>query len=839
MGLTSDQRRAVEAPGDVCVTAGAGTGKTHMLSARYLQLLRAHGMSPLEIVATTFTDLAAAEMRARIRRDVAAAQPPFPAEVASELEAAPILTMHALAARICREHPEAAGVPADFGILDERPEGPLWWQERLDEAIAALPADVLAALPSDLLREALEAFLADPITAREALERDPDDLDAVLATERERIVRDLLQDPDWGAAVHDLRGHAGTGDRETQRQDALNVCEALARWTPDRPLPDLVPVLTLNLNLGKGKKGWDAEAHAAVTAALKTVRDLLRGYPLLAEAPGEVDRTLAAAVPCLRIAFDQVRAHLSEAKRRERVLDFGDLEVHALQALEDPEVVDHYRSRWRAFLLDEVQDTNPVQARLLSRLTAGSVLTIVGDEKQSIYGFRRADVTVFARMAEAIVARGGEKVSLAESFRTHADLMEGINRVCGPALGPLRQDLKGQRPAPHPAPHVEVLVVEKDAGRDVEARRRIEARHVARTIRGWVEDGLSIHDRFTDAVRPIRWGDVAILSRTGAPLVLHEEALAAEGVPATLSRGSDLLGTREALDAVALLRFLADRRDDQALVAVLRSPFFAVSDTILHEEADGRGKGVTWWEVVETSVRPELGAARSVLEDLRRHRDEPPSRLLVRADDLTGYTAVLAGLPGARRRLADWHGMLEWLRVLEAGAQDVHTVVRRLRRLMQAEIPLARPALEAGNAVLLTTIHAAKGLEWPVVVVPDLAGSSRADRARVRFDAALGVGLTFRDDDGETLTPLRMRVLRERVREREEAEERRIVYVALTRARDRLLLTAPEPEKGALAVLEEGLGDAGVTVEAIVPVAGDDRPPLPARVMAMSHLDRG
>jgi ATP-dependent helicase/nuclease subunit A len=108
----------------------------------------------------------------------------------------------------------------------------------------------------------------------------------------------------------------------------------------------------------------------------------------------------------------------------------------------------------------------------------------------------------------------------------------------------------------------------------------------------------------------------------------------------------------------------------------------------------------------------------------------------------------------------------------------------------------------------------------------------------VRFDAALGVGLTFRDDDGETLTPLRMRVLRERVREREEAEERRIVYVALTRARDRLLLTAPEPEKGPLAVLEEGLGDAGVTTEAIVPVAGDERPPLPARVMALRHLDR-
>lgn len=827
MPLTPDQQRAVEAPGDVCVTAGAGTGKTHMLSARYLQLLRAHDLSPLEIVATTFTDMAAAEMRARIRKDVAAAQPPFPPEVSAELEAAPILTMHALAARICREHPDAAGVPADFSILEERPEGPIWAMERLDEAIATLPPPILEVVPRDLLRGAMEAFGGDPLTAAEALERDPLDLPLVVEAEREALVAKLIASEPWKDAVSTLRTCAGIGLRETQRADALALADTLERRQPGAPWPDFESVLGIKLNVGS-KKGWDPDQYEAVKGALSDLRDLLSDQALLWLEPGPIDDTLADLVPALRQAFAQVRDHLAAAKFQERVLDFGDLEVHALQALANPEVLAYYRNRWRAFLLDEVQDTNPVQARMLALLTEGTVLTIVGDEKQSIYGFRRADVTVFGQMAETIAMRGGDRVSLRESFRTHAPLMEIINRVCGPALGSLRQDLEGQRGAPHDLPHLEAAHVPKAAGGDVEARRRIEARHIARRLKAWHEQGLPVHDKARNELRAMRWGDVALLCRTGAPLAIYEEALAAEGIPTTLARGSDLLATREALDGTALLRFLADRRDDQALVAVLRSPFFAVSDTVLHRVADVRGAR-NWWQVLEADLDPDLSAARETLGELFEARLEPPSRLLQLADRLTGYSAVLSGMPGARRRLADWNGLIQLVRDLEGGAQDVLTVVRRIRRLSEAEIEFDRPALEAGNAVLLMTIHASKGLEWPVVVVPNLTADKPADRARVRFDAELGVGLKFKDEEGNSLEALRFKLLKGRVKDREEAEERRIFYVALTRARDRLLLTAPDPVKGALAILAPGLADAGLAIEEIQPQPGDERPPQPGQ----------
>lgn len=825
MPLTIDQQRAVEAPGDACVTAGAGTGKTHMLSARYLELLRAHALTPLAVVATTFTDAAAAELRARIRQDVAKAEPPFPPEVAAELEAAPIMTMHALAARICREHPDAAQVPADFSILEERPEGPIWVAEQLDEAIAALPDTVHQAVPAGLLRLALEAFLKDPLTAEEALACEPSDLEAVLEAEKAAVLADLQADPEWREAVSALRNCAGIGLRETERVATLGVVDALARHQPGTPWPDLSEVLAIKLNVGSGQ-GWDKAQYTAVKGALKLIKARLADEPLLQAEPGALDDELAAMIPALRLALAEVRRRLGEAKVRERVLDFGDLEVHALRALEVQEVLDYYRLRWRAFLLDEVQDTNPVQERLLSRLTGGAILTIVGDEKQSIYGFRRADVSVFGRLAEAIAGRGGLRVSLAQSFRTHGPLMSAINQVCGPALGAMRQDLLGERPAPHDGPHLEAATAEKQKGQGVELRRRMEARFIARRLKAWHDQGMQIHDKRLDALRRVEWGDMALLFRSGTAMALYEEALAAEGIPTALARGSDLFSTREALDALALLRYLADRRDDLALVAVLRSPFFAVSDSTLHRLAERRGK-TPWWSLVAQSTEPELEAAREVLAALGEQRFEPPSRLLQLADRLTGYSAVLAGMPGARRRLADWNGAIAQVRALENGAQDVLTVVRRLKKLAEAEVEFDRPPLEAGNAVVLMTIHASKGLEWPVVVVPNLSSRGPADTARVRFDARLGVGLSFRDVDGALLKPLRLQILARQQARREEAEERRIFYVALTRARDRLLLTAPDSSGGPLTFLSPGLEEAGIPIETIVPQPGDDRPPQP------------
>ena len=346
--------------------------------------------------------------------------------------------------------------------------------------------------------------------------------------------------------------------------------------------------------------------------------ELRRGIVVLE--PGPADERLASALPVLRDAFGRARAFLAEAKRRSRVLDFADLEVHALRALEHEEVREYYRERWRAFLVDEFQDTNPVQAELLDRLTQGATLTVVGDEKQSIYGFRRADVEVFRRFRERIISEGGEEVVLATSFRGHSELVGVLNAVFSSVLGEMRQDLEAHREEPpHEAPHVRLYAVESE-GRVPKAQlQRAEAAHIARQLREMLDQGMGVYDAAAGTSRPVRPGDIAILSRVWAPLEIYGDALAAAGIPSVHAGGGNLLETREAKDAIVLLRFLADPTDDLALVAVLRSPFFALDDRLLHDLAAEREKGTSWWQLVGESDDTRLDAAK---ESARRSADQ-------------------------------------------------------------------------------------------------------------------------------------------------------------------------------------------------------------------------
>src|SRR5690606_27257065 len=213
----------------------------------------------------------------------------------------------------------------------------------------------------------------------------------------------------------------------------------------------------VKLNVGSGRN-WPDGQLAEVKTALRTLRDRVHAARKDGRAElalGPVDERLANVLPELERAFRQVRAALSTDKRRRRVLDFADLEAHALKALDDPSVREHYRARWNALLVDEFQDTNPVQEQLLERLAEGMTITVVGDEKQGIYGFRRADVEVFRRFRRRILDEGGQEVRMSESFRAHHDLTTCVNRVFAPVLADLHQDLEAyRRDAPHPGPHV-------------------------------------------------------------------------------------------------------------------------------------------------------------------------------------------------------------------------------------------------------------------------------------------------------------------------------------------------------------------------------------------------
>jgi ATP-dependent helicase/nuclease subunit A len=810
------QRSAVHSLVSVAVTAGAGTGKSHMLAERFLHHLE-NRLSPLEVVAVTFTEKAAAELRARIRKLVAA-RLPGEADVLAELEFAQISTIHALAARICRDHWQAAGVSPDFTILDEL-EGQIRNAQWLDEALDRLPSYIYAKVPHSTLLSILQLFFDDPVTAERALVHGPDGWAALVEQARKDAINDLVGKRAWLEAHNTLRELSGkAGDKlEDWRRLSLEAVVAIERG--DSPRQHLEVIAGVKLNVGSAKL-WSNGGLAAVKEALRVLRDecvkpaLNAGLTTLEL--GVADERLSELIPILRDAFKQVREYVAAAKRRAGVLDFADLEECALRALENAEVRAHYAGRWKAILVDEFQDTNPIQAELLQRLTAEGVLTtIVGDEKQSIYGFRRADVSVFRRVRERITSIGGESHALSVSFRTHAELTNNLNTVFAAVLGEMHQSLDASRAdAPHPGPHLRAYTVQAEKGIRKAQRQLAEARHIAQSIKQMLDEKRLVHDKITGDLRAVRPGDFAVLSRTWEPLDLCGDVIENHGIPVIHAGGGNLLDTREAKDAWVMLRFLADPTDDLALVAVLRSPFFAVSDRELLAIGEHLPQGVSWWSRVQIS--PQLNHAADVLGELvKRRRIESPSRLLQLANRLTGYCAVIANLPGAERREADWRGFFELVLKLERSITDISVLVRQIRRLIDSEVKVPRPVVEAQDAVSLMTIHGSKGLEWPVVIVPDLARESPGGSKPAYFDDGLGVAFELEDDKGDPQTPALFTLLKHKHDKRELEEAKRVMYVALTRARDHVILCSTEAKGGGLDLLLPGLDAAQVYFEPI------------------------
>ncbi len=263
-------------------------------------------------------------------------------------------------------------------------------------------------------------------------------------------------------------------------------------------------------------------------------------------------------------------------------------------------------------------------------------------------------------------------------------------------------------------------------------------------------------------------------------------------------------------------------------MALLRSPFFALDDQLLTELAAHREKGTSWWRLVREASceRPELVEPVSILEQLLdARRLEPPADLLALADRLTGYTAVIANLPGAERREADWRGFCDLVRDLARGSQDAFAVVRWLRQLLEADAEAPRPPLEAGDAVTLTTVHGSKGLEWPVVVLPDLDRRIPPRSEPVLFDPELGVAVDLGDAAEK---PVLHRLISDRKAMLEEAELRRLLYVALTRTADHLVLTTTDEGTNrlcGLTLLRPGLALAGIDFITVPFRPQDARPP--------------
>ena len=815
MGLNPEQERAAFAEKSVAVTAGAGTGKTHMLAERYLFHVRDQGMSPLSVVAVTFTIKAADELRARIRRRLNEAE--LDPKTIAEVDAAQISTIHGLAARICRDFYDLAGVPPDFTILDET-GGPMWFGTRQQEALLAIDESLWAEVDFGWMESAVIQLLKEPHNSREALAVSRAEAVEGIRENNAAVLKELRECAEWQntfAAADELRRLIPTAEDAlfVSMNSALEmlaaadeaVIEAMAKFARTRP--DYGSQKNWH-----GRIEWVRGFLKPLKIRCKALEDRLIGEP------NDADDEMYRQLDVLRAAFEQADAYLREEKLKENVLDFSDLEHYAVAALKHPSgaALRHYEQRWKALLVDEFQDTSPIQEELVWLLSGGARLTVVGDDKQAIYGFRGADVEVFDRVRRKIVEeKAGEKVDLDITYRTHGPLVELTNAVFEPVLGPIAKPLTAYRAddAVTGLPYFRAAYVGDAPKGGFVRTSNVEAQDIADRIEEMMSSGTRILTKQGD-VRKLELGDIAVLTRKWDSIDKIGETLASRGISAVALGGANLLDTQEALDVTSLLQFLAEPADDIPLVAILRSPFFGISDNALFDAGQKVDTeiGRHWWSV----IRDEEGFETPVqvlTELLEKRRELTASQLLRLADERTGYAAIIANMPHGERREADLRGMADLLRRLERqGRAGVFDAAYHLTQLLRADVNEPRPWLTAGNAVSLLTIHGAKGLEWPVVFVGALNEQSSGGFDRLIVDRHLGVAFAVDEDLGDKGRSAAYKLLNNRVSQRETDEVRRLMYVAVTRARDRVYISANEPKGSGEAwkLMLQGLEAAGI-----------------------------
>lgn len=826
MSLSTEQEPAVEERGrDVVVTAGAGTGKTRALVARYLALL-ADNLPLRSVVAITFTRKAAREMRNRVRGevrkylerdDLSAEERQQWQALYSELDAARIGTIHSLCSEILRGHPAEAEVDPRFEVLEEGQTNILRGRA-LDEALAWAADDeqavgLFALLGERKLRGTLGVLLERRLDVEAALGGLPQDVlghwKAALAERQELVLQALLCRPEWVEAVATLQDSCALNaddKAEIQRQAALEAIEGAKGPLADR-LASLHRLSEINLS-GGGAKAWPGgkDQLDEVKAALRSLRELWKGETKLLDLTlTPLDEQLAAALPALRALFSFACQRYEAFKREGNLLDFDDLEYGAVQLLqENAQVRAHWQEEIQAILVDEFQDTNGRQRDLVNLLNGGlGRLFVVGDAKQSIYRFRGADVTVFRAERNRIKDEGGAVLDIDVCYRAHHDLVEGLNDLLGPVLGeeadvhrPWAEPfaaLRFHREAPGPGfvpAHVELHLTAgtKAEGALVRAADALAARLVE------LVEGGDVQVEVDGQLVPLDYGHIAILCRASLSFAAYEDALERAGVPFLTVAGRGFYTRPEVRDLLNALQALADPTDDLALAGLLRSPAMALSDAALYELCELRRKGdqtLSLWEVVQApaeGLRGDDGSrarrAVGIISDLHDRVGRASVADVIKALlEATDYRAALIqagqtrGARNVAKLLSDAH---------TSGIVGVGEFVEYVNGLRDTGTREGEARATAEGVVQLMTVHAAKGLEFPVVVIGDVTGG-RGGGNSVIVDRELGVVLSLKNEEKEEAS---MYLLgKERADDQEDAEGDRLLYVAATRAREKLILS--------------------------------------------------
>jgi ATP-dependent exoDNAse (exonuclease V) beta subunit len=774
------QAAAIAARGPVFVAAGAGTGKTTVLVERFTRAVVEQGLDVESLLVITYTDRAAAELRARIRARLAEVDRP---DLGRALDGAWISTIHGFCRRLLTVNALAAGIDPGFRVLGDA-QSRIVQGEAFDAALAGFCAadteerwQLLATYGRSGLRQMLVAVFE---TLRSA-------------------GRDLVLEPgappELSVRVAELRNAAGAlaadpGATPLQR-DAANRALALLDETT---LPERL--LDLDGLRARGARG----------AAFSEARDAARAAAL--EELAARDQVLLQE---LLTAFARAYA---DAKDAESALDFEDLQLRTRDLLRDNEVIRaRERQRFTAVMVDEFQDTNRLQAEIIDLLVgdveaargnghdAGAVastvadLFLVGDEFQSIYGFRHADVAVFRERRDS----AADVLPLTLNYRSRPEVIAAVNELFASEFGGgfLPLEAASGPIAPPLRSAVELLVTDKAAVAETgEHWRRSEARAVARRVSELVGAGVATA------------GEIVLLFAAGTDAEWYEEELRAVGLPTIRAAGRSYFGQQQVVDLIAYLRLLHNRYDDTALLTVLASPFVGVSNDALvliraaaPRQPLYRGIELSVPEQLPDDDRRLVLAFRQRYERLVELASHAPLELLCeRILTEHDYDLAVLACHDGRRRYANLRKLARLARAFEElRGPDIDGFVRFVaeQEAVGARELDAVSEEEGADAVRLLTIHAAKGLEFKVVVVADAGRDrQRPDDILCLSDGRFGFKVAHPVTGRRERTPSYAGV-KDAHEEAEAAERLRLYYVAMTRAMERLIVSGSVDLSGA------------------------------------------
>ena len=828
MNWTTEQQQAITAQGNLIVSAAAGAGKTAVLTARVVRLVE-EGMDIDRLLILTFTRAAAAEMKERIQntlqqRAAETADEAMKARLYRQSARCPnasISTIHAFCARVVNRYFHLVGLSPSAATLDET-EAAILRDQAVEEALTNLATEDAPAFQlliraferEDALKKAVNA-----LTGFLMAQPDPEGW-------LERVEKDLTSREAYDEAVtvcfREDQGalEAALGDLVRLRDGCPPAWEKLIAYLDDpiahargallqrTPAAYAQALSAVTFGRISWPKDMEQRDRDALDKARKKVKEETENQAQTYGQDGErlwqVHLRSARVLLALTSLWRRQQAVYDRLKRDRDRIDFNDLEHFCAQILQNEEAAAEYRDRFAAIIVDEYQDSNAVQEAILNRIRRADDLFFVGDVKQSIYGFRMAEPGLFLEKLRTFTGEAGRRIDLSHNFRSSPEILDAVNRVfeklMQPGQSPIEYDEKAAlRPGmPQPQGQVELHLIEKKPGPDAEEEEDMEAaeaeaRFCARRIRELMENEL-YQDSADSAPRPYRYGDFAILLRSMPNARVFARTLALAGIPCYAQLTGGYFESVEVMVLLNLLRVIDNRRQDIPLLSVLRSGVGGFS----HEELIELRTRCPRGELLDCLLRaasddPDSKAARFLarIEGWRRESmissmEELLSHLL----DETELYVEMGALPGGAQRQANLDALVSKARSYdETGSFGLHGFLRYMDDARDSARSGAAQTVES-DVVRILSVHKSKGLEFPVVFLAELNRqfSRESENAPLLLHRDRGMGLAFVDGDGVKREPLSRRAVLLLNRRQQAEEEMRVLYVAMTRPKRRLVL---------------------------------------------------